>query len=827
MDGVDTSSYVRVDASRAAPLVETVDQPGGLMFVDVAGSHAGGWHGAVAAQLRSVDEFVLARCRCVLIRSPEPIGADIEHGAEAIQALIAQRGGSTPPVGILQLDFGEAEPRMWWSNVDASRHDDQVLASARSVELAALLRAGKAHWQPTTFHYELPSDEHRSDFIRVGDVFRSPRDAAALATWLYPYADTDRTILLDSSTILPVVLALQTAAAKHGRNLGSVAVRDAYPHSQLADEELVELTVGANGALVLVSVSSTGRTEQALAASLTAKIGSGWVLQTLVDRTRPAAAQWPAADEGLQRPWLHVPGGQSFTSQDCELCDSARAAPCVRIDAVSFTNTSLPEPQVVVMPAPPVDAQHLANLLEMYDDVDGMGIDCDPAERTRLRRDPGRWGVRFYPHLLLGHQRFIEELDEQLKRRSEDPYDGRSDLDKLAGIDAIVALEEDASSAGFDGLVDWAGDRFAEGSVQTVHIPSTPADHEHERLAGELQGKRHILVLTVGTVTGGTLREMLIRIHRALSDQPPNSYIVSGLVVHARPPSFREWQSTRSSYSRRLVAMWMTYLPARDHPLAVEQRLFRQTLDEDELPDQAMKFAQDRRNWVLSSAQSDWLRRRQVWQRQSGAPNPAAVLLCGSPERRDSQLPRLLPNSLFGSRMSMVGTLVGVGAALHRRRLERELEGGPPGLRFDLSRIPAVYFEVPILSAVLRWIRPHEAFWEYRDLPVQDVLRDLWAKTNFEEPGSRETLLAELALAAAAGKIPRRAKETIGDFFKQVAAESDVSDEAPLHVAKQFLEAAWGSLEASDDDALALRPPSQPTDTGAGNGKAGNDTTPA
>ncbi|WP_419837051.1 hypothetical protein [Candidatus Poriferisodalis sp.] len=798
--GSDTSSYVRVDTYRGVPLVETVDISGGLMFIDVAGSHAGDWHGAVAAQLRSVDEFVLAACRCVLIRSPEPLDSGVDQGTGVIQAVINQRGGSAPPVGACWFDFGDKSgPQMWWSETDPSRNDGQMLASARSVELAALVQAGRAHWRPTTFHYELPSDEHRSDFIRVGDVFRSPRDAAALATWLYPYARADQTILLDSSTILPIVLALQTAAASHEVKLGHVAVRDAYPHSLLADEELIELTVGAGGALVLISVSSTGHTEHALAACLKTKIGSGWALQTLVDRARPASTQWPAANGGLQDPWLHIPGGNSFTQDDCELCDSADAAPCVRIDSASFTNTSLPEPHVVVMPDPPVGARSIANLLEMYDDVDGMGIDCDPAERTRLRRDPGRWGVRFYPHLLLAHDRFVEALEEQMGHRSDNPNDGRSDLDKLTGVDAIVALDEDADSTGFDRFVEWASRRFAETPAQVFTIASKPADGERDRLARQLRGKRHILVLTVGTVTGGTLREILIRVHRALSGQPPNSYIISGLVVHARPPSFREWQSTRSSYSQRLVAVWMTYLPSRDHPLSVEQRLFRQTLDEDRLSDQVRQYAQDRRDWVLSSPHSDWLKRRQTWQHQSGAPNPAAVLLCGSPERSDDQLPRLLPNSLFGDRMSMVGTLVGVGAALHRRRLERESQGGPPGLRFDLSRIPAVYFEVPILSAVLRWIRPFEAFWEYRGLSVRDVLRDLWAKTDFEEPGSRETLLAELALAAAAGKIPKRAKDTIEEFFEQVADDDGALDAVPLDVAKQLLEAAWGPLKDRDD----------------------------
>ncbi|WP_419837123.1 hypothetical protein [Candidatus Poriferisodalis sp.] len=363
--GLDAGSYVRVGTHRAAPLVETVDVPGGLMFIDVVGSHAGGWHGAVAEQLRSVDEFVLAACRCVLIRSPESLDASVERGAEVIQAVFNQRGGSAPPVGACWFDLGDRSgPQMWWSETDSSSSDGQMLALARSVELAALVQAGKAHWRPTTFHYELPSDEHSSNFIRVGDVFRSPRDAAALATWLYPYAGADRTILLDTSTILPVVLALQTAAAEHGVRLGPVAVRDAYPHSLLADEELVELTVGANGALALISVSSTGHTEQALAACLEAKVGNQWALQTLVDRSRPASTQWPDASGGVQDPWLHVPGGKSFTQHDCDLCDSAKVAPCVRIDAVSFTNTSLPEPHVVVMPDPPVEARSIANLIE-------------------------------------------------------------------------------------------------------------------------------------------------------------------------------------------------------------------------------------------------------------------------------------------------------------------------------------------------------------------------------------------------------------------------------------------------------------------------------
>ena len=293
-------------------------------------------------------------------------------------------------------------------------------------------------------------------------------------------------------------------------------------------------------------------------------------------------------------------------------------------------------------------------------------------------------------------------------------------------------------------------------------------------------------------MTGGTLQELLIRIHRALSDRPRDDYITSGLVLHARPPSYREWQSTRSAYSQRLVSMWTTYLPNQDHPLAEEQRLYRTTLDPNQLTDSAADFAANRQRWVLNNPSSDWLSRKATWRQSGPSHNPASVLLCPDPTLETADLPRLLPNSLFGHRMSMVGTLVGVGAALHRRRLEHEAQGGPPGLRFDLSRIPAVYFEVPILSAVLRWLRPFEASWEHVDHPAEDVLRDLWHKTKFEEPGSRETLLAELALAAAVGKLPRHTQPVIEEFAGDLGQEVDVANGA-LGAALALMAAAWNS----------------------------------
>jgi hypothetical protein len=799
MAGGEASSYLRLEEGRATPKSEVVDSQISVLYVDVAGERPGGWEGEVAEQLRFVDETVLAGRHHVLIRVPregDPAGIAL------IGASIERRTGQRPAIAQVSFRVGAPGPAMLWAaGPSPSLADGSLLAAARSVEFAAILQAGKSHWRPTTFHYELPSGQHRADFIRVGDGFRSPRDARALATWLYPFVETGRAVLLDTSTLLPLVLALQDAANQEGRALGPVVIRDAYPDSLLSDEELIELTVGANGALALVSVSSTGHTSEALGLALERKRIREWWIECLVDRRRPEAGEVPTVggrlpQNGQLEPWLHIPDEPAQQGEACGLCMNADRAPFVRIDPGSFANTSLPEPPTVVMPDPPTQARQIDRLLEMYRDVDGIGIDCDPAARTRLRRTDRRWGVRFHPHRLLDHPDLYAAIEAQLVAPPGDANDGRIDLPKLEGFDAIAYLDEDAveTDGRFEQLLGWLEQRLkGAAEVRRVVIPSRAQDADVAQLASELQGCSHILVVTVGTVTGGTLHELLARINRAMADAPKDSFTVSGLVLHARPPSYREWRSARSAYNLRLVALWMTYLPADDHPLAVEQRLFRQTLDDERLSEEAQRFADRRRRWILNNPQSEWLSRRATWDQASGNPNPAAVLLCGAPERPDDSLPRLQPNSLFGHQMSMIGTLVGVGAALHRARLEKESGGGPPGLRFDMTRIPVVYFEVPIICAVLRWLRPYEAFWEYQGRSAEDGLKEIWHQSAFEEEGNRAMLLAELLLAAASGKLPRHTYGVLAGFLVDLETSGEAYDPSPIEIGRQLVVAAWGT----------------------------------
>ena len=177
--GSNTCSYVRVEPYHATPRTETVNVVGGLLFVDVADQHVGGWEGEVASQLRFVEESVLSGLTHVLIRSPGPVDDGVQDRIGIVSDLVESRSGRTPPIGVVHFVLGEQSTPVRWSV--PVNDEPGLLATARAVELAALMSAGGAHWRPRTFHYEAPSGEHRADFIRVGDAIRSPRDAAVLA----------------------------------------------------------------------------------------------------------------------------------------------------------------------------------------------------------------------------------------------------------------------------------------------------------------------------------------------------------------------------------------------------------------------------------------------------------------------------------------------------------------------------------------------------------------------------------------------------------------------------------------------------------------------
>ena len=805
------STYVRLHAGDLHPRVIEVDTRQPAIFVDVEVPLLVNWEDAVADRLRVLSEHALSEARYILVRAPEQASLEaLDHIATEVTA----RTGREARVGQVEFAVG-VPPEVLWGTAGAPPDTAaRILGECRSLELAALLQNGDAHWRPRTYHFELPSGEHRADFIRVGDAFRHPRDAEALATWLYPLLETGRSVLLDTSSLMPLAVALRAAAREAGVSLGPLAVRDDYPGALLRDEELIELTVGANGAIAVLSVSSTGQTARNLGAALQRR-GLKWWLETLVERspaTDPVYRELaPRPRQGLAGPWINVPEPEPPDHDDevdaCGWCARSSRAPYVRIDPSSFANTMLPEPAVKAMPDAPHADRTLDVLLEMYDRVEGIGIDCRPSSRTRMRRGNARVGIRFYPDRLLEDDRFLQAVAQQLSAPTSNWRDGRQRLDSLQHLDSMVFLQTDydQSPDRFDALLTLVEQMFGDPHASTVRVglADNPTKTQSQAEARALRDSKRIVIVTLGTVTGGTLQELLVRVHSLRGQNVKLPYEVAGLTIHARPPSFREWRSTLSSFYERLVACWITYLPATDHPFRNELRLLGRSIDDDRLSSDAQAWVEERLSQVIRNDQPDWSARLGRWDPDGGRMNPAAALICSDSGRRSPDLPRLLPNSRFGDRMSMIGTLAGIGVTLHRARLDNEELGGPPGLRFDLTRIPVVYFETPIIASVLRWLRPAEAFWEYTGRTAEDVVRDMWERAAHETPGSRITLLGELLIGAASGVVPAHTESLLRELAEDLRSSCSAAVFAPIEAGLALIDEAWPSVATDARDEAA------------------------
>ena len=205
------------------------DVPDGLLFIDVEPTNEPWWQRLIEG-MRFAPEETCLRVDRVLIRAdkvPEP--GDLDPAAEFIETRWRRR----PLLGATFLQPGMSGPSTTWHDGRDRDDDPAVFARCRTAELDALLRWGKALWTPSGYHYLLPSGEHRATFVRLADAIRQPRDADVLAWWLLPhFRHPHRALLLDSSSLLPLVLALRARLAQFDIPLGNVGVRDAYPETE-------------------------------------------------------------------------------------------------------------------------------------------------------------------------------------------------------------------------------------------------------------------------------------------------------------------------------------------------------------------------------------------------------------------------------------------------------------------------------------------------------------------------------------------------------------------------------------------------------------------
>lgn len=778
--------------------------PDSLVFVDLDAS-AGPESPWVSKQLRAAPPGFFLAPSTVLVRWPEGRGEAeaVSDQAEGIAQLVQTRAGRRVPVGLVSFPLG-SDPRVVWSTgaLPATTPPvPELLARARAAELHGLLNLGRAIWQPTAYHYRLPSGEHSNVFVRVADAIGRPRDAVALATWLHAFAEEELGVVVDSPTMVPLVLALHGAMRVEGLAPGPVATLTDYPTNQFEVDQAVADLQSSERLLGLLSVMSTGSVGERMAAALTRQ-RRPWRLEVLVNRNGRGATALPLNNDNVRsdssKAWLGL--GSSTTSsrsaQGCRLCSSSGQARTVYIDPRSFEAMVLPEPELLVP-----DVAHAGksrHLWTRYDVVGGVGVQCLPHPETRdLRAHRELLAVRCYPHALFadpdppnedeGRDRddFLGHVCDRVTAVAQRYQDVSPPQWSPKHCRILVVTETDWASSGFERFLDALArglEREPWSAEDIVVVPKPFTDVPRARFT---DSQEHILVVTVGTVTGSTMQQLLVGLHDVTAGE------IGGLVLHARPERSRDWQVLQNSYNRRLDSLWLTYLPWRS-PLDEENAMLgraRGALEKATLSDDVAHAADrflSQREAFTAPAAKDWVERTSRADATSADPyslfwgmalDPSDQSGEVTPTWASFQVPLLRPGSRYGNRLRAVTTYVAVGAAMQSARVKARQVGAPVWQQFELPAILRSYFDPLIIAALLRWLEPYEAWWGARPEDAENALAEAYARAT---DADQRILLPELLLAAAQGKIPSGAHDWLratAKLWREALAEEPVNGE--------------------------------------------------
>lgn len=770
-------AYLRLHPSRS-PLAGSVPTvPGSLIYIDLDPPTEGSPPDGVAYLTKRIvgapPGFFL-QASDVLLRWPDASfdPSELAAQADALGDLIAERSAHPVRAGFAVFPVGSDPEIVWSSRGAAPFTDSALLARARTIELYTLLQAGGGIWQPRGYHYALPSGEHSSTFIRLADAFKRPRDVIAVATWLHREIRSGLAVVTDTPTLLPLVSALELISSRAGLASPAVVMLADYPSNHFEVEHAVADVSGADHVLGLVSVSSTGTTAQRIALALD-RGGQSYALETLVTRGSPAADEIDALDVALRRPWFSVEDhGELYANSDeCRLCRDAERSRVVFIDPRSFEPMVLPRPDLLT---PAVrKARRSQDLWQFYDRTMGVGIHGQPHATTReFRSNRPRLAVRCYPQWLLDAARYEDLTGEKsgaelygeflsvVERRAAEIAVEIAGHEIAAAanpqfepgrVDAVIVTAEDESSPGFSSFLEAVVRGFGLETRPEVVVVERPYS-QMETYSAVLSGKSHLLVMTLGAITGTTMQQLLLGLHTILpqikvADDPQ----IAGLVLHARPEDDREWVVLRNAYTR-LHAIWKTPISLAS-PFEEEEALLGVFAPEDDDARAAAFYLA--RLAFLNESDPEWESRLQL-----ASVDPWAVFWgmplddVGAWRGKDS--PRLRPGSFYGHRLRACSTFAAVGSAMQLARLAVHPKSAPILQQFEMPAILRSYFDPPIVASVLRWMEPHEAWWGDRPADAANVLAEAFARAG---PDDLKILMPECLLAAALGKVPESGYE--------------------------------------------------------------------
>ena len=679
--------------------------------------------------------------------------------SESLVDTLKGHGFPIVDVGVIELPLGTDPAKT--DNVDG-----EVLARCRAVELRSFLERGEAIWRPKGYHYRLPSGQHAATFVRVADAFRDPRASVALASWLYGPITENSAVVVDSGTLMPLVLqvdaALRLATAAQlktgSRGLSAIDSSHVYPRSRFEYLKRFGAFEGLH-VVALLSVTSSGRTYRMIRDTLDETAGTAWRAECLVTRENEAAMALPPSKErGRQLPWLAL-GDEALSHagpQQCRLCREIDSARIVEVDPRAFAAMVLPSPERIM---PDIYcARRNSSLMNAYTTVSQnekavsqnenlqLGVQVAPREIRIRRPNTGilrgdRERVYFEPLVFLVDQDRLVKLilDRIGALRSlpdRDPSRGRilKSLNAVgAGKPTVVVCDREEVQVLNRILKQIDGQR---GTIEESHL-SYVIDDASECAEDKMDARdqkwseAEKRFLSVANTLCSSVRDIAVAspnhgFGNRLDSHRSVLLVVAGL---QRGVTLQHLVvSVQDSFKKRGISPEMRGLVVHAHPrdqLSWDsvRNSFRAEGGNSHLLalwltylPQISPFRQEYE--VLNVAPDEWF---------AGSRNGRTSALLSSrrawldPNISDAieppNSPLLSPVRMELRRTSLYGdlddrhTVVAVGAAM-QEELQRYVHAGTPEwVRFDLLNALRSYFDGLIHVAILRWLTPERGWW--------------------------------------------------------------------------------------------------------------------
>lgn len=596
---------------------------------------------------------------------------------------------------------------------------DELLDRAIRVEFMHLLEWGHAIWKPQSYHYELPSGLHSDTFVRVADAFRTPRDAQALATWLARYLSDDLAIFSDSASLVSLILALQSIAISANLPEPQTIILDEYPSTILETYRSAKFAKRKRQVLVILSVNATGRYLE--------------ILRSVADRkSRDSADRSDAVVlVNKQLSWSHASlnNKQDFVSwvglsakipnpmdsAECKWCRDSVTTQIVRIDPRSYEAVALPGTNLVT---PNYQAaEDVTKFWTSCFNSDAIGVVTVPSasQSFEARSKSEIMNIRIDFGKLLASPEFQTEIKERCEKpvpvyqTKNDTTVTKSmvDVRDLGPVDSIVASKFESSLPEFQSLLVTIRECLRSPKspllvLEDGHFVIVPEDGQQ---AIDMHDSRSPLILSLGSVSGWNVRQLLFAVQKSWHDQGVAAGEARGLVVHARPVTIRQWENTQASFRRRLYTLWTTFLP-QFSPIHEEWEALKH------IPSALLKKSPGAGAYYLYRKSycnpriKDWADRVDAYSSGKSSIDPRLVLW-GLDHVHDN---RVLNESLYGTRVDAMTAYVAVGAAMQSTRQHAKWTD-PRWMTFDFDSISRSYYDGILVASMLRWVRPHECYW--------------------------------------------------------------------------------------------------------------------